>query len=61
MLFISAHEQLRQRYGTWTLPPRSLKKKERKKRTCHLKHHQLFLRVVFLAGEVYFMSFEGDH
>lgn len=37
MLFISTHEQLRLRYGAWTLPPRSLKK-----RACHLKHHQVF-------------------
>lgn len=60
MLFISAHEQLRQRYGTWTLPPRSLKKKEKKK-NLSFKASSTFLRVVFLAGEVYFMSFEGDH
>lgn len=29
MLFISAHELLRQRYGTCTLPPRSLKKEKK--------------------------------
>lgn len=42
MLFISAHEQLRQCCGAWRLP-RSLKK-----RACRLKHHQVFTGVFVL-------------
>lgn len=36
-------------------------KERKKKKNLSFKASSTFLRVVFLAGEVYFMSFEGDH
>lgn len=54
MLFISAHEQLRLRYGARTLPPSTLKERKKKRESLSFKTSSRFQGLFFLPEKYIF-------